>query len=281
MSLMWRSLTTLAIAGSVLMAGDGDVVRFVKHKLARNPQVHVNSVEITDKLPIPGIKGWSAYVMALDINLTRGKQRRRLEFEDILFVSKQLITTELVDRKTGRDVRSMIQPKMPSGIYDKSHLLYGKADAKHKIIVFSDPLCPFCRMSVPDIMKAAKEHPDDIALYYYHMPLVSLHPASETLVRVMAVAQKEGRKDIVQKMYHLPIDSGLKDEKKILAVVKKRLGYAPDPKLLHAPWVDKLLKHDRATGRKLLVTGTPTVYADGKKDVTRERYKRFISKKKK
>ncbi len=281
MSLMWRSLTTLAIASSVLIAGDGDVVRFVKHKLARNPQVHVNSVKITDKLPIPGIKGWSAYVMALDINLSRGKERRRIEFEDILFVSKNLITTELVDRKTGRDVRSMIQPKMPADIYDKSHLLYGKADAKHKIIVFSDPLCPFCRMSVPDIMKAAKEHPGDIALYYYHMPLVSLHPASATLVRVMAVAQKEGRKDVVEKMYTLPIDYKLTDEKKILAIVKKQTGYEVDAKKLHAPWVDKLLKHDTKTAKKLLVTGTPTVYADGKKDVTRGRYKSFITKKKK
>ncbi|WP_457596516.1 thioredoxin domain-containing protein [Hydrogenimonas sp.] len=281
MSSTWKSLTILAIASSLAFAGgDSDVLNYVKKKLSRNPQVKINHLAVEDKLPIPGIKGWSAYVIGLDVNLTRGKQTRRVRFEDILFVSKNLITSELVDRKTGRDVRSMIQPKMPKDIYSSEHLIYGKPNAKHKIVVFSDPLCPFCRMSVPDILKAAKEHPDDIALYYYHLPLTSIHPASETLVRVMEVARKEGRNDIVEKMYTIDIDPHLSDEKKILKIVAEKTGYKVTPQQIHAPWIDKKLGKDRITARKLLVTGTPTVFADGKKDITREKYKSFISKKK-
>ena len=280
MSSMLRSLSIMMIAGSLAFAGgDGDVINYVKSKLSRNPQVAINDTKIEDKLPIPGIKGWSAYVIAVDINLTRGKKTRRVKFEDILFVSKDLITSELVDRKTGRDVRSMIQPKMPKDIYSREHLLYGKPDAKHKIVLFSDPLCPFCRMSVPDLMKAAKEHPEDIALYYYHLPLTTIHPASETLVRVMLAAQKEGKMDIVEKMYQISIDPNLKDEKKILEIVKKETNYEVTPEQIHQPWIDKRLGRDRLTSRKLLVTGTPTVFADGKKDVTREKYKTFIKKK--
>ena len=273
---MWKSLTITALAASLAVAGDSDVVNFVKKKLSRNPQVKINKVEVADKLPIPGIKGWSAYLIALDINLTRGKETRRIDFEDILFVSKDLITSELIDRKSGRDVRSMLVPKMPPDIYDEAHLLYGDPAKGHKIVLFSDPLCPFCRSSVPDMLEAARKHPEKIALYYYHLPLISIHPASETLVRVMEVAQKEGRRDIVEKMYSLSIDPALKDEKKILKIVAEKTGYKLDPKQIHQPWIDKRLKHDRKMARKLLVSGTPTVFVDGKKDVTRERYKAFV-----
>ncbi len=280
MSSMWKSLSIIAIASSLAFAGgDSDVIDYVKKKLGHNPNVKINSVKIEDKLPISGIKGWSAYVMGLDINLTRGKQTRRINFEDILFVSKQLITSELVDRKSGHDVRSMIQPKMPSDIYDQSHLLYGNPNAPHKIILFSDPLCPFCRMYVPGLLQGVKTNPDKMALYYYHLPLEALHPTSMTLVRVMELAQKEGRYDIVEKMYQIKIDPQLKDEKKILAIVAKETGYKVTPEQIHQPWIDKKLGKDRIMARKLLVTGTPTVFFDGKKDVTREKYKKFTTKK--
>ena len=279
MSSMLKSLSTIAIAASLAFAGgDSDVISYVKNKLSRNPQVKINAVRIEDKLPIPGIKGWSAYVMGLDINLTRGKKTRRIHFEDILFVSRQLITSELVDRKTGLDVRSMIQPKLPRDIYDPSHLLYGDAKAPHKIILFSDPLCPFCRMSVPGLLKGVREHPDRMALYYYHLPLQALHPASMTLVRVMELAQREGRRDIIEKMYTIKIDPQLKDEKKILQIVAKATGYKVTPAQIHQRWIDARLGRDRIMARRLLVTGTPTVFFDGKKDITREKYKKFIKK---
>ncbi len=279
MSSMWKSLSILTIAASVAFAsGDGDVIRYVKNKLSQNPSVKINAIAVDDKLPIPGVKGWSAYVITADINLTRGKRTRRIKFDDILFVSQNLITSELFDRKTGRDVRSMIQPKMPKDVYSRDHLLYGDPDAAHKIIVFSDPLCPFCRMTVPGLLKAAREHPKAIALYYYHLPLPTIHPASETLVRVMELAQKEGRKDILEKLYSLDIDPRLKDEKKILKIVADKTGYKLTPEQIHQSWIERRLGKDRIMARKLLVTGTPTIFADGKKDVTREKYKIFIKK---
>jgi protein-disulfide isomerase len=81
-------------------------------------------------------------------------------------------------------------------------------------------------------------------------------------------------------MYAIKVDPRLKDEKKILDIVAKETGYKVTPKQIHQPWIDKKLGKDRITARKLLVTGTPTIFADGKKDITREKYKTFISKKK-
>ena len=279
MSLMLRLLTILIIGSSLAIAGsDADVVNFVKKKLSNNRGLKINSIKVAEKLPIPGVKGWSAYVIEADLELTRDKKTRKIGFETIVFVSKNLIATELIDRKTGMDIRSVLQPKLPDDIYADSHLLYGNPDAKHKLILFSDPLCPFCRMYVPELLKAVKQNPDKIALFYYHLPLSAIHPASDTLVRVMEVAKLRGRKDIVDKMYSIKIDPELKDEKKILKIVEKETGMKITPQELHEKRIEKVILHDRITARKMLVTGTPTIFADGKKDITREKYKSYIKK---
>jgi len=268
------------IASSLALANsDSDVIQYVEKRLSKNPKIKINHVEIVDKLPIPGIKGWSAYMIDVDLNLTRGQKTRHINFEDILFVSKHLISPELVDRRTGRDVRSMIQPSMPDDIYDASHLLYGNPNAPHKLVLFSDPLCPFCRMYVPELLEAVKKNPDQMALYYYHLPLLTIHPASETLVRIMEVAQKEGKHEIIDKMYAIKIDPHLQDEKKILQIVSEKIGYTLSPEQIHQPWIDEKLKKDRIMSRRLLVTGTPTIFVDGKKDITRDKYKQFMKKK--
>ncbi|WP_457592210.1 thioredoxin domain-containing protein [Hydrogenimonas sp.] len=279
MSLMLRLLTILIIGSSLAIAGgDTDVVNYVKKRLMQNKGLKINSIKVAEKLPIPGVKGWSAYVVEANLELTRGKDTRKIDFETILFVSKNLMTAELIDRKTGRSIRSILQPKLPADIYAHSHLLYGNPNAKHKLILFSDPLCPFCRMYVPELLKAVKQNPDKIALFYYHLPLSAIHPASDTLVRVMEVAKLRGKKEIVDKLYKIDIDPELKDEKKILKIVEKETGMKITPEQLHDKRIEKVILHDRITARKMLVTGTPTVFADGKKDVTREKYKSFIKK---
>jgi protein-disulfide isomerase len=133
-------------------------------------------------------------------------------------------------------------------------------------------------MYVPELLKAVKENPDQMALYYYHLPLM-IHPASQTLVRIMEVAQKEGKNEMIDKMYTIDIDAHLQDEKKILQIVSEKIGYTLSPEQIHQPWIDEKLKKDRVMSRKLLVTGTPTIFVDGKKDITRDKYKQFMKKK--
>ncbi|WP_297525294.1 DsbA family protein, partial [Sulfurovum sp.] len=156
------------------------------------------------------------------------------------------------------------------------HLLFGNKDAKHKLLVFSDPECPFCRDVVPGIMKAAKENPQQIALYYYHLPLLRIHPVSGTLTRIMHVAQSEGKKDMVQKMYTLKINPRETDTKKIIAAVKKQTGYDITEDKIKSDEVTKALEADAKAAGRMMVTGTPTVYVDGKWDKMRNGYKKFI-----
>jgi len=56
-------------------------------------------------------------------------------------------------------------------------LIVGDPDAKNKLIVFSDPDCPYCRKlhtEMKDIVKKRK----DISFYVKLFPLVKLHPQS-------------------------------------------------------------------------------------------------------
>lgn len=52
----------------------------------------------------------------------------------------------------------------------------GDADAKIKIIVYTDFECPFCKEFHSTLSRALREFSPDVALVYRHYPLSDLHP---------------------------------------------------------------------------------------------------------
>ena len=94
----------------------------------------------------------------------------------------------------------------------------------------------------------------------------------------MVVFQKEGRKDLMKKIYKLDFDPTLRDEKEILEELNKKLGTKLSLKDINQEWVLKYLKNDLEAAKKLLVRGTPTVFLDGKKDnsLDKDLYKKYI-----
>ncbi len=272
-------LLTSALIATVALHAKGDtppdtklLLRYVKQNIVRNPQVKLEGININETKTPNELPGWQVLFTTLRLDF-RGQ---KVQLPQMLFVRDNVITDSLADLKTGKNYRDVFKPKVPETMYDKAHLLYGHADAAHKIIVFSDPMCPFCRDTVPGIMKAAKEHPDKIALYYYHLPLLNIHPVSGVLTRIMHVAQEEGRKDVVDKMYTLKIGFGEKDPKKIAEAVKKHTGYEVDLAKINDKKTVEAIKADEAAAARMMVRGTPAVYVDGQWDGSRQRYKQFI-----
>jgi predicted DsbA family dithiol-disulfide isomerase len=125
-------------------------------------------------------------------------------------------------------------------------------------------------------MKAAKENPDTFALYYYHLPLLRIHPVSDVLTRVMHLAQHEGKMDVLPKIYEMKIDARETNMKKILAEVKKQTGYSVTEKQVDAQKVKDAMKADSDAASEMMVSGTPTIYIDGKWDKMRNKYKEFL-----
>jgi protein-disulfide isomerase len=181
--------------------------------------------------------------------------------------------------KTGKDIKSQLKPDLDPKLYDKKHLFAGDEDAKHKILVFSDPQCPFCKEIVPKIYKVVKENPKTFALYYYHMPLLRIHPVSDAISRVMLIEQKKGHYDRVIDMYSLEFDPREVNATKILGKINKKYNLNITEKDIDAKEIADELKHDQDMATKSMVAGTPTIYLDGKWDKTRKAYEKLIPSK--
>jgi len=275
MSLMSKLLTSTLIATIALSANTSVdnkmLLNYVKRNVVKNPQVEVKGIKVIEKKTRKEIPGWDVYLTSMQLKY----KNKDIDAPEMIFVKDGLATSHLVNIKTGRDYRNEIKPTVPQSMYDDAHLLFGDKNAKHKIIVFSDPQCPFCQEVVPDIFKAAKKNPKLMAVYYYHLPLIRLHPVSDTLTRIMHVAQTEGRKDVVEKMYTLKINPRETNMKKIIAAVKKHTGYNITEAKIKSKAVTEAMKKDAKAAGRMMVSGTPTVYIDGQWDKMRNGYKKL------
>jgi len=270
-------ITTLALSANSEVPTQKQLMKYIKSNIIRNPRVKINKVEIVGTKTDKRIPGWTVMFTNMEISY----QKKSITAPLMLFKNGTLITPELYDLNGSVSYNKVIKPDIPDSIYNDEHLLYGHKNAPHKILVFSDPQCPFCQDVMPDIFKAVKEYPDLFALYYYHLPLKRLHPVSTTLTKVMHIAQKTGRKDIFEDMYKLNIDIRETNEDKILAKIKKQFNYPLSKKQINASEVKKALKADEDMAARLMVQGTPTVYIDGKWDKMRDGYEKYLPKKKK
>ncbi|SFZ98321.1 Secreted protein, suppressor for copper-sensitivity ScsC [hydrothermal vent metagenome] len=274
--MMSKLLTSTLIASIALSANtvpDNKVlVKYVKRNIVKNPKVTVEGVTVLEQKTHKDLPGWTVLLTTMDLKY----EGKTVHAPETMFVKGNLITGHLVNQRTGNDYRGEIKPTVPKSMYDDKHLLFGNKNAKHKILVFSDPQCPFCMELVPEIMKAAKNNPDKIALYYYHLPLLRIHPVSGELTKIMHLAQEQGKKDVVLKMYSLKIDPRETNSDKIIAAVKKHTGFVVTKDQLNTKDVENALKADENAASKLMVTGTPTVYIDGHWDKMRTGFEKLI-----
>jgi len=276
MSLMSKLLTSTLIATVAISAAaqpdTETLLKYVKRNVVKNPQVKVKGITIVETKQHKDLPGWDVLLTTMDLEY----QKKDIQAPEMIFIKDGVATGHLVNLKTGKDYRNEIKPTVPESMYNDEHLLFGNKDAKHKVLIFSDPQCPFCQELVPEIFKAAKKNPTKLAVYYYHLPLLRIHPVSDVLTRVMHVAQHEGKADMVDKIYSLKIDARETDVTKILAAVKKHANYSVTPAQIDAKKVKDAIKADAAAAGKMMVSGTPTIYLDGKWDKMRNGYKKLI-----
>ncbi len=250
------------------------ILKFVKNQVVKNKDVKVLGVTVIERKSVKELPGWEVLLVTMQLEYNNQK----LDAPETFFVRDNVITPVLVDLKTGTNYRDDIKPTVPDEVYNKNHLLVGNANAKHKILVFSDPLCPFCQEVVPGLLDAAKANPDVMAVYYYHLPLKQIHPASAVLTRIMEVAQRQGKNDIVAKVYALQVDPNDTNEANLIKIVKSQLGFSVTPAQINSPEILDALSQDEKIALRLMVTGTPTIYIDGKLDKLREGYKDLLPK---
>jgi len=267
------SATILLSSLSLFGATNAEISSFIQKQIGGNKSVSNLHVSVTNRAPVKELKGWDSVIVNLKAHVKQGKQERDIEQQMIYFVHGDFITKEFNNVKTNASLSSSVTPAFENSFYTKENLVFGHANAKHKVAIFSDPLCPFCRRFVPEAINYMKKYPNDFAIYYYHFPLPALHPAAVTLTKAAIAAEQKGMKGKILDLYAVDINPRETDEKKILTAFNQKVGSFISVKDIHSPAVEKQFKHDKTIASKVMVQGTPTIFFDGKKDASKKRYK--------
>ncbi len=265
--------SSLALSACLFANSDDALLKFEKQRFTANPAVKIESLKINTKKAMP-IKGWNGYI--IDINAK--VQGKTVKAKDVIFFDGRFIAPDLIDTKTKKSLKSLMSPTLSTKYYDKSKLIAGNHKAKNKLVIFSDPLCPFCMDFVPDVIKYVKKHNKDLALYYYHFPLTRIHPAANPLSALMALGREKGIEDIELKVYEADWDESFKanetNNQIILKAFNKEFKTNFTQKDLDKEMVK--IKKDISLGEDVMVQGTPTLYVNGKKDDSKKKYLNLV-----
>jgi thiol:disulfide interchange protein DsbC len=253
-----------------LYADDNAVVEFEKKRVSQNPNVQIKDVKINTKKELP-LAGWSGYILDVEANV----QGKVINAKDIVFSDGKYITLDLFDSANGKSLKDLVTPNLSDKYHDDAKLIAGNKNAKDKLVIFSDPLCPFCKDYVPDVIKYVKKNSDDIALYYYNFPL-QIHPAATPLSKLIEIAKHKGIKDAELKAYETNwepyFDEKTTDEKKILEAFNKEFKTSIKIEELASKDMSAIIEKDLAMGDEVMVAGTPTIFVNKVKDSSKLKY---------
>lgn len=275
---MSKLLVTTLLLSSALFAETNNAVveKFLEESFKNNPNIVSLKAKVVDKMPIEQLKGWDGLIVNIDAILKTQAENKTVKQKMIWFTNGEVITKELIDVKTGIDFKDLISPSFLNEYYKKENLIYGNANAKHKVVIFSDPLCPFCRDFIPKAIEEMRKEPNKFAIYYFHFPLPSIHPAAVELSLAAVAAELKGHKNVVLNLYKVELDPKERDITKILTAFNKALKTEIKEADLKTPEVLKHYKNDLTTAEEVMVQGTPTLFFDGKVDKTKKLYKKAL-----
>ena len=275
MSLMLKLLLSTILLSSLAIANSSSeaVEDFLEESISKNPNVESLEATVVDKIKVEEVNGWDAYVVEIRAVLKKGK--RKIKQKMIWFSDGKVIVKELTLMSNGSKISDSIKPPFKVEYYTKEHLIYGNVNAKHKVVIFSDPLCPFCRNFVPAAISYMKKHPNKFAIYYFHFPLPAIHPASVTLVKAEIAAVLQGNKEVLLDLYKVKVNPKEKDIKKILTAFNKATGLNISKKDINSKDVIYKYNENIQIAEDMMVQGTPTMFFDGKLDITKNKFKKI------
>ena len=151
--------------------------------------------------------------------------------------------------------------------------VWGNPNAKVTIVEFSEYQCPFCRISAFNVKPYLQEFKNDIRYYFVNYPLDNA--CNDNLKRPMhKYACFAGKASICAQAkgdfwsFH---DELFRNQRKlnrevILDMAKER-GWNPEEFLscINSEEVNALIRDEIGAGRKIYITGTPTIFLNGRK----------------
>ena len=256
-----------------------EVKQYMKNYIETKMHSPVKKVEVISHYHIDEVPDWEVYFLSMKIDITMNGKTKTSTVPQTVFTSGDRITFKLmrkgVNGKKNVNYATLLKPKVPKSAYDNAHFLIGNKNAPHKILIFSDPFCPYCQEKVPEVIKLVKANPKVYGLYYYHLPLLKIHPASDLTTKAMHIFHKKGDIDNMLKLYDLFVEPTEKNPKEIIKAIKEKTGVTFTLKQLSTKALKRAIRVDLKMRKKLQVTTTPTIFIDGIWDKKREKYKAY------
>lgn len=252
----------IPIVSMSLFAGDINqdlITNYLKQSIAKEAakqpgkKASVKSIRFLTTKKID--KLWTGYFISMKVNVADDGEAAAevIPANVILFTDGKSVKEELAG-PLGQDITASLLPVVNEAMYDTDHLIAGNKNAKHKIIVFSDPICPGCRKVIPKILERVRNNPNEFALYFYHFPLEHIHPEAVDLVKGMIALHRMGKKDVIDRVYKGDIQN-IDDLKRMYGSFK-----ITQKDVQH-------YKNDLEVTEQLAVGGTPTLFYDGVNDL--------------
>jgi len=139
----------------------------------------------------------------------------------------------------------------------------GNKNAPVTIVEFSDFQCPYCSQLQSTINDVLKAYPKDVRLVFKHYPL-PFHQNAMIAAKATEAAKEQGKfwemHDLVFQNFNKLSEQALKDFAQQLALNMEK--FSAD---LASNKYDKLIQQDMALARSSDVSGTPTLFINGKR----------------
>ncbi|MCK5853681.1 MAG: thioredoxin domain-containing protein [Sulfurovaceae bacterium] len=255
------------------------VKKYMKNYIEKKMNSPVKKIEVISKYHIDAAPDWEVYFLSMRIDITMGGKTKTTTVPQTIFTKGDKITFKLmkkgVDGKKNTNYAKLLKPKVPDSAYDNAHFIAGSKNAPHKILVFSDPFCPYCQEKVPEVVALVKANPKIYGLYYYHLPLLKIHPAADLTTKAMHLFHKKGDIDKMIALYDLFLEPTETNPKEIIKAIKEKTGVTFTLAQLSTQALKNAIKVDLKMRKQLQVTSTPTIFIDGIWDKKRENYKAY------
>jgi protein-disulfide isomerase len=139
----------------------------------------------------------------------------------------------------------------------------GPAQAPITIVEFSDFQCPFCRSAIPALQDLMQQYPGDVRWVFKHYPL-EFHPDSLLAHKAALAAGEQGK---FWDMHDLVFGNQGAIKRDDLLRRAQQLGLEMNRFVadLDSDKFQKVIDEDKAEGSRLGVTGTPTLFVNGKR----------------
>ncbi len=160
--------------------------------------------------------------------------------------------------------RPSVDPNKVYPISAGSSPIRGAKDGKVTIVEFSDYQCPFCGQAEPLVEQVLQAYPKDVQLVFKQFPLTSIHPNALPAAKAAVAAGKQGKFwEMHEQLFKNQRELSPDNYKKWAEELK--LDVPRFEKDMASPDVQAQIDKDGQDARAAEVTGTPTIFVNGKR----------------